>query len=256
MTNYLVFVFWQVNCYLKVMSESKYFKFSAELLLLPLFLVLGIWFVFWIELILGINFNHFGIYPRRLSGLRGIVFSPFIHGSLEHLSNNTIPLAVLTLSLVFFYRSAALRVLFFGVLLSGLLTWIIGRSSYHIGASGLIYVLASFIFFKGVFTRYFRLIALSLAIVFIYGSMLWYIFPVDGGISWEGHLSGFLTGLLLARIIKVRTPAPKKYQWEREDYNEDDDEFLKHFDEHGNFIETPKQDDVEVIYHFKKKEKD
>jgi hypothetical protein len=127
----------------------------------------------------------------------------------------------------------------YGILISGFLTWLIGRTSYHIGASGLIYVLASFIFFKGIFSSYYRLIALSLIVVFIYGSLLWYIFPVKEGISWEGHLAGFLTGLLLASVIKASIPKPKKFEWEKEDFNEEDDLFLKHFDEKGNFRELP-----------------
>ncbi len=142
--------------------------------------------------------------------------------------------------------------------MTGLLTWVIGRESYHIGASGLIYMLASFIFFKGVFQKHYRLVALSLTIVFIYGSMLWYMLPIEDGISWEGHLSGFVSGLLLALIIKVKVPTPKKYVWERDDYDENDDEFLKHFDEHGNFIELPKNDEdiPKIIYHYKKKDVD
>ena len=93
-------------------------------------------------------------------------------------------------------------------------------------------------------------------VVFIYGSLLWYIFPVEDGISWEGHLGGFVTGLFLAFAMKVPLPILKKYDWEKEDYNEEDDEFLKHFDEHGNFIESkpPVQEDDDIIikYHFKK----
>ena len=98
------------------------------------------------------------------------------------------------------------------------------------------------------------MIALSLGIVFLYGSMLWYIFPIEDGISWEGHLSGFLTGLFLARFIKVDLPKKRTYQWERDDYNEEEDEFLRHFDKDGNFIERP-DDDIEIVYHFKKKER-
>ncbi len=241
------------------MNESNYFKFSPSLLLVPLVAVLSIWSVFWVELRFGVNLNHFGVYPRRLSGLMGVICSPFIHGSLEHLYNNTIPLAVLTLSLSYFYRKNALRILVMGVLLSGFLTWLIGRPSYHIGASGLIYVLASFIFFKGVFTKYYRLIALSLAIVFIYGSMLWYIFPIKDGISWEGHLAGFLVGLLLAKVVRTKTPVLKKYPWEKDDFNEEEDAFLKHFDEDGNFIERPEEVDTEgiqIIYDYKKSDKE
>ena len=147
------------------------------------------------------------------------------------------------MALFYFYRPIAWKVLFFGVLFSGLLTWWIGRPSYHIGASGLIYVLVSFIFFKGIFTKYFRLIALSLLIVFLYGSMIWYVFPVKEGISWEGHLSGLITGLLFAVFFKKKIPKPRKFAWEDENYDDSNDPFLKHFDENGNFIEF--EDDIE-----------
>ena len=239
------------------MSEETYFKFSNKVLLVPMIAVLLIWTVFWVEIRFQINLNQYGIFPRTLKGLKGVLFSPFLHGSIEHLYNNTLPLAILTASLVYFYRSISLKVLLWGVLLSGLLTWFIGRPSYHIGASGIIYVLASFIFFKGIFTKHYRLVALSLIVVFIYGSLLWFIFPLKDDISWEGHLAGFITGLFLAFFVKAKIPTTKKYPWELENYNEEEDEFLKHFDEDGNFIEN--KDEVEnsedpaykITYHFK-----
>lgn len=222
--------------------------------------VLAIWTVFWVEVRFHVNLNDHGIYPRKISGLQGITFSPFIHGSIEHLYNNTIPLAVLLAALFYFYRDNALRVLLFGILFSGIFTWIIARPSYHIGASGVIYLLASFIFFKGIFTKYYRLVALSLMVVFIYGSLLWYIFPIKDGISWEGHLGGFVVGLLLAFFVKTKTPSNKKYAWEKEDYNEEEDEFLQHFDEDGNFIEKKPEEipvteeSIKITYHIKRKE--
>jgi len=241
------------------MSEVGHFKFSNKVIVIPLMAMITIWAVYWVELALGVNFNDMGVMPRTLLGLRGVVLSPFIHRSLEHLYNNTIPLAILLAALWYFYRDVALRVVVYGILLSGFLTWLIGRSSYHIGASGLIYVLASFVFFKGVFSSYFRLIALSLIVVFIYGSLLWYIFPVKEGISWEGHLAGFITGLFLATVVKAHIPKPKKYEWEKDDFKEEEDLFLKHFDEHGNFRELPPDEtdshenhDVRINYIIKK----
>ncbi len=185
------------------------------------------------------------MYPRTLSGLKGILFSPFIHGSLKHLYSNTLPLVVLSAALVYFYKPVAFKVLFYGTLLSGLITWLIGRPSYHIGASGVIYLLASFIFFKGVFAKHYRLVALSLLVVFLYGSMIWYVFPIKNGMSWQGHLGGLITGLLFALFFRRQIAKPERYQWEAPDYNEEDDPFMKHFDENGNFRELPK-DDAEV----------
>ena len=140
-------------------------------------------------------------------------------------------------SLFYFYRQIAWKVIIYGILLSGFLTWCIGRPGNHIGASGLIYVLVSFIFFKGIFAKYYRLVALSLLIIFLYGSMIWYVFPVKEGMSWEGHLAGLITGFLFSIFFRKSIVKPETYVWQQPDYNEDNDPFLKHFDEQGNFIE-------------------
>lgn len=218
------------------MQTGTPFRFYNGIVVFPLFFTLFIWSVFWFEIRFGFDFTPFGILPRTLSGIRGIVFSPFIHSSVKHLYNNTFPLVILLGALFYFYAKIRWKIIGFGILLSGFFTWLFAREAYHIGASGLIYVLASFIFFKGIFTRYYRFIALSLIVVFLYGGMLWYVFPIDEEISWEGHLSGFITGLLLALLFKQPLPEAKKYSWEENTYNEEDDPFLKHFDEDGNFI--------------------
>jgi membrane associated rhomboid family serine protease len=223
------------------MKRDQHFKFSTGVIAYPIAITLIIWLIFWAEVRFGFNFYKYGIYPKTLMGLRGILLSPFIHGDIYHIYHNTIPLFMLSMALFYFYRPIAWKVLFFGVVFSGLLTWLIGRPSYHIGASGLIYVLVSFIFFKGVFANYFRLIALSLAIVFLYGSMIWYVFPLEENISWEGHLSGLITGFLFALFFKKRIAKPKKFAWEDEDYDDSNDPFLRHFDENGNFIELDEE---------------
>ena len=224
------------------MNNQEHFKFSNGVIVYPILFVLCIWIVFWYEVRFGHNFTSFGVYPQKFKGLKGIIFSPFIHGDIKHLYHNTIPLFVLSSALFYFYRQIAWKVLGFGILISGLLTWSFARPAYHIGASGLIYVLFSFTFFKGIFAKHYRLIALSLLVIFLYGSLVMYALPIEAGISWEGHLSGLITGLLFALIFKKEIAKPNKYVWEREDYNEDDDEFLKHFDENGNFIEHKEPD--------------
>lgn len=241
--------------------RSNQFTFSTSVVAWPLFFVLAMWIVFWLELKFSLDVKEFGIYPRDLKGLRGILFSPFIHGDLLHLYNNSIPLLLLLAALRYFYRKVSLQVLLFGILLSGFLTWLIGRESYHIGASGLIYVLVSFIFFKGIQTKYYRLVALSLTLIMVYGGLIWYVFPdVEEGISWEGHLSGLITGFGMSLFFK--TPEYKKpirYEWERPDFDPQLDPFMKHFDAEGNFVNTPKPEEeipnyfttsIQVIYDF------
>ena len=219
------------------MQSNQHFKFSTGVIAYPLFFVLVLWLVFWFEIRFGFNFNTFGVYPRTLKGVLGILVSPFIHSGISHLYHNSIPLLVLLVALFYFYRAIAWKVIIYGILLSGFFTWCIGRSSFHIGASGLIYVLVSFTFFKGVIAKHFRLIALSLLVVFLYGSMIWYAFPIEGNISWEGHLSGLITGLLFAIVFRKQIAKPKLYHWQKPNFNEEDDLFMKHFDENGNFVE-------------------
>jgi membrane associated rhomboid family serine protease len=198
--------------------------------------------VFWAESIFHIKLTQYGIYPRRLDGLKGILFSPFIHGSIKHLFNNLVPFFVLTTALFYFYRTIKWKVLLWGTLLTGISTWLIGRPSWHIGASGIIYLLTSFLLFKGIFSRQYQLTALSFIVIFLYGGFIWYVFPIDPKISWEGHLSGFFVGFIFALIFNEKSLKPKKYDWEQEDFNPDEDPFIKQFDEKGNFIERPKEE--------------
>ncbi len=257
------------------MSQQNQLKFSPEVFGYPLLFVLVLWIVYWVEARFNINFNPYGVYPRTVSGLRGIIFSPFIHGSLKHLFNNSVPLFVLTAALFYFYRDIRWKVLLLGLLFTGIATWAIGRPSLHIGASGVVYLLASFLFFKGIFSKQYQLTALALAVVFLYGGMLWYVFPVNPEISWEGHLSGFFVGFVFAFLFRGNPIERKKYEWEREDYIPENDPFLQQFDDDGNFIGPPKEQEnltqqtsekeplsderkktVRIVYSFKKNAKD
>ncbi|UZO80961.1 rhomboid family intramembrane serine protease [Aquimarina sp. ERC-38] len=230
------------------MKEKAHFSVDPKVIGFPLLFTLLIWVVYWFEIRFDFDFNYLGVDPRTWLGLRGIVFSPFVHGDLSHLWHNTLPLLILTAALFFFYPKNVWFVLGWGVLGTGLLTWMIGRPSYHIGASGVIYMLFGFLFFKGIFARHYRLMALSFLVIFIYGSMVWYLAPIDPKISWEGHSAGFLIGISLALIVKKGIEKPKKYIWEQPDYNEEEDEFLKHFDENGNFIEhLPEEPELKII---------
>ena len=208
-------------------------------LVVPISVIIIIWAVYFIEINYGFNFNKYGIYPRTFKGLRGIIFSPFIHGSVSHIFNNSIPLAVMLGSLCFFYKKIATKVLLIGIFLTGLLTWIFARPAYHIGASGVVYFLVSFIFFSGIFRKHYRLIALSLVVVFLYGSLIWYVFPVEEAISWEGHLSGFLMGLLFAYLFKKQGPQPEQFIFS------ENEAFENQFDDDGNFIPNIETDEEE-----------
>tara|TARA_R110000787_G_scaffold279936_1_gene390343 strand:- start:10854 stop:11609 length:756 start_codon:yes stop_codon:yes gene_type:complete len=242
------------------MTKKNNLYFSNDVILYPLLFLLTIVIVFWIESSFNINFNYLGIYPRKIEGLRGILFGPFIHGDLKHLFNNSIPLLVLTSALFYFYRNIRWKVLIYGLLLTGLFTWIIGRSNIHIGASGVIYMLTAFLMFRGILSKHYQLTALSFSVIFLYGGFIWYIFPTDPKISWEGHLSGFVVGIIFALIFNKQTLPVKKYIWEKEGYNPDNDPFMKNFDEDGNFIETiseteviePQIESTSIKYIFKK----
>ena len=221
--------------------NDNHFKYSNSIIALPLFFVIFLWFIYWLEIRFDLDFVENGILPRTLLGLQGIIFSPFIHADIEHLYNNSVPLLVLLAALRYFYAKQSSEVIGYGIVISGLITWVIGRDSYHIGASSLIYVLVGFIFFKGIQTKYYRLVALSLAVVVVYGGLVWYIFPkVEEKISWEGHLAGLITGFVLS--IMCKTPEFKKiikYDWEHPDFNPMEDKFMQRFDENGNFVNLP-----------------
>jgi membrane associated rhomboid family serine protease len=150
--------------------------------------------------------------------LPGILFSPFIHSGFKHLFDNSIPLFFLATALFYFYSEVALKVLSWTYFLTGLLVWIAGREAWHIGASGLVYGLASFLFFSGIIRRYFRLIALSLLIVFLYGSMVWGIFPgIYKNVSWESHMLGFFSGVALSVWYRKEGPQQPVYEWMEEE---------------------------------------
>ncbi len=156
----------------------------------------------------------YGVFPRSLEGVLGIVFSPFIHGDWKHLFNNSVPILVLGTSLHYFYKDISKEVFLWSWLMSGLWLWVIGRPSFHIGASGIVYALASFLFFSGLIRKHTRLMAVSFVVVFLYGSMIWGVFPIKEHISWEGHLSGGLAGIILAWWFRSEGPPKQKYQYE------------------------------------------
>mgnify|MGYP003626229874 FL=1 len=157
------------------MKDTHNQKFSSSFLLVPIVYVVTIWIIYVVEIL---NFNKLGVFPRTFEGFRGVFFTHFIHSDTSHLFNNSIPLFVLLCSLFYFYKEVAYKVLLIGGLFTGFLTWLIARDSYHIGASGIVYLLFSFVFFSGIIRKHYRLVALSLIIIFLYGSMIWYVLPI------------------------------------------------------------------------------
>ena len=165
----------------------------------PLLMVSVLALIFFMEDTGVISWRQFGIRPRELKGLVGIISSPFLHGSLEHLFNNSIPLLILGWAIIYFYRELAMKTVAWIILLGGAWVWLSARAdTNHIGASGLIYGLASFLFLSGILRKHTPLIALSLFVVFEYGSMVWGILPIKEHISWEGHLWGSVAGIVMA----------------------------------------------------------
>ena len=186
-----------------------------------LFFLLFLWLVHFANIHFHLNLYKLGVFPRTLDGLWGIVFSPLVHSSSDnnHLINNSVPFLILTWAMFYFYRPIAWRVLFFSWIITGLSVWIFGRSSFHIGISGVIYSQLFFLFFSVVFRQDSRLLTVALLVVFIYGSMIWGIFPYDWKISYESHLSGAVVGIVLSRYYKQEnaTFLKKKTQWEIEE---------------------------------------
>ena len=192
-------------------------------LVFPGFFLFVIWFVKFIEFILQTEFTTLGIYPLHLKGIKGILTAPLVHADINHLTDNSIPLFVLSLAIFYFYREVAYKVFFLIYFISGFLVWIAGREAYHIGASGIVYGFAAFVFFSGVIRRNRNLMAISLLVTFLYGSMVWGVLPFDYKISWESHLMGALTGSAIAWIYRKEGPEPDDAHLDdEEDENQDE----------------------------------
>jgi membrane associated rhomboid family serine protease len=180
----------------------------------PFLLLVVIWSVHFLNLRFPeLSFTTYGNFPGKISGLKGILFSPFLHNTSDysHIISNSVPLFVLSWLLLISYRNLFTRVIIFIWIFSGICLWLGGRPSYHIGASGVIYGLAYFLFFSGVFSKNKRQIGTSLIIAFSYGSMMWGIFPTEDHVSWEGHLFGAISGIIMAIYFRKKYFSPDKY---------------------------------------------
>lgn len=237
----------------------------------PFFMVLLMWVSYWLEWKFDVPNSSYGLYPKDPKQLYGILSSPFLHGSLKHLFSNTFPILILGSAVGFFYREIKWKVYLLSIVVSGLLTWFFAREAYHIGASGVVYALAFFIFFSGLLRGHPTLIALSLLIAFLYGSLVWGILPVDPQVSYESHGMGGITGLILAIIFRGTNPAHiTKHFWRKDRYQWDEEEELRmekldywktpeqlsRENEHVNQDSTSENSVKTIIYHYTKKNKE
>ena len=192
----------------------------------PLFLIFILFLLKIVEVGMDWDFSHMGIYPLEKRGITGILTHPLIHSGFSHLLANTLPLFFLSWCLFYFYRGIAGLIFMIIWIGAGLLTFIIGKPGWHIGASGIIYGLAFFLFFSGLLRKHVPLIAISLLITFLYGGLVWNMFPqfAKETTSWEGHLSGAITGTLCSiAFMKYGPQRPEPFA-DEEDIDEKEEE--------------------------------
>lgn len=205
-------------------SRMKNFELKRIILssVIPFTLVLTISAVFLFQYFHVIEGYKWGIYPRLTSGLIGVFFSPFFHADWSHLLSNIVSLFVLATGVFYFYRDLGLVVILICWLFGGTLTWILGREAFHIGASGLVYGLASFLFFSGIVRQNIQLLAVSLIVVVQYGGLVWGLLPIFKDVSFESHIFGGISGFLLAIVLRNKGPQMPLNVWNR-DFPEEED---------------------------------
>ena len=191
----------------------------VKTLKLPIIFVAIIWAIHAVSFVLGLDLKALGVYPREVFGLKGILFSPLIHGDWGHLLSNTTPLFVLSVIVIYFYRRVAIPAFLLIYFFSGVAVWLFARPAFHIGASGFVYGLVAFVFWTGIFRKNMKSIALALIVVFYYGSMIFGVLPLQEEISWEGHLFGALAGVFASWLFMNRIEVDEQkpvYSWEKE----------------------------------------
>jgi membrane associated rhomboid family serine protease len=206
------------------MNDTKETSHAA---IYSLLLTIIPWILHLTGALFSLNLQRFGLSPLNPTGLSGILTLPFLHGSWDHLMSNTPSLFLLMFGLFLFYKKDARSILFYLYLISGLLTWFMGRpGSLHIGASGLVYALAAFHFVSGIIKKVPQQLAFALLVAFLYGGFVWAFFPAlyqHTSISWEGHLSGLLAGIALAFYFRRLGPKPPVYSFMEEEEEEEED---------------------------------
>jgi membrane associated rhomboid family serine protease len=195
------------------MKENKRF---AHCFIFSLFAVSLLWCLKSAEILFHLDLSWMGVRPHELSGLIGIITAPLVHGSLEHLFNNTLPLIIMGTVLAFGYPKAFVRVLTLVWLVSGLGVWLFARQANHIGASGIAHGLFFFILVASIFRRDKSSVAIMMIVFLLYGGMTMTILPSEEHISFEYHFFGAVAGFMAALIWRNRDPKPvvKPYAWE------------------------------------------
>ncbi len=252
------------------MSLKNQFGSPFEAVFYPAILVVVMWLVFWGDhLFPSVDFYKFGIMPHDFRSLKGILLMPLIHSKSEigHIINNTPPTFVLLAAIIYYYRDIALRVFVFSWIFTGAGIWSFAENtnSFHIGMSGVVYAMAAFLFTSGVIRKYRPLQSISLFVAFIYGGMIWGVFPTETHVSWEGHLAGLVTGVALALIYRKHGPQAPKFQYEIEkelgieppDFEAELNEKIRIAQE-LEFQKEREAQEVKIIYHYvpKKEDKD
>ncbi len=169
---------------------------------LPLSILVVFWLIEVLDQVFVLHLDTQGLIPRSISGLKGILTAPFLHGGFRHLLSNTLPFLILGATIRLFYKPISLRVYVFIYLLTGIGVWLFGRNAVHIGASGVIYGFAGFLMFMGIFRLKLKEILISIIVIGFYWSMIFGIFPTKQAISWESHLVGFITGIFGAFLFR------------------------------------------------------
>ncbi len=172
--------------------------FNKESLKTVLSIIFLLWIIYFLSIILPVN--DYGIIPRRILSLPGIIFSPFLHGGIFHLLSNSISLLFLGTILLSYEKRRALPVIILLIIFSGAGTWIIGRNAVHIGASGVIYGMLGYLITLGFYKRDFKTIFISIGVFILQGGAILGILPGTGPVSWESHLCGFIAGIFIARF--------------------------------------------------------
>lgn len=231
-------------------NQNKIIKLTF---LLALSIVLLMVIVFSYDYYFKLELYQYGLKPRSISGLLGIITSPFIHSTVNfsHIINNSAPALVLTWLLFYNFRSVGPRVYILIYLFTGILVWLFGRDSYHIGMSGIIYGETAFLILSGFLTKNLRMAGLSMLVIFMYGSIIWGIFPQDPSISWEGHFFGFFVGISLALYYKKYLPQADKFKYEIEEEFELEpiEEYWKE-DYNSSFDNENSNQKIHIIYNY------